>query len=264
MRHCARDGDVRPRVPPGVRPTGRRDGSRMHDHHRRRSGVPRRFQRCDRLLGRARPRRDRVRHGRPGERRRLRARHAILHERGRTTGPPDRRVGAGRRRSCVPREWRQRGQRNGAQVGALLPRRPWRSRPARRAGARGRLPRQQPRRARRIRSVGAASGLRAVAGPNGPCADGEPVPRPADRSRTRRRTRSDDSRHRFRPDRRLDRRADQRSHPRCGGAARRLLAGRRTGVPRSRRAADPRRGDDRVRAYRHVVRRRSLGAFGPT
>ena len=47
-------------------------------------------------------------------------------------------------------------------------------------------------------------------------------------------------------------------------AARRLLARGRRGLPPARRAADRRRGDDRLRPHRHVVRAASTGTCGPT
>ncbi len=62
----------------------------------------------------------------------------------------------------------------------------------------------------------------------------------------------------------LRRRADRRCHAGRRGPTRRLLAGDRGGLPPPRGPADRRRGDDRVRADRALVRARPLGrAAGP-
>ena len=79
------------------------------------------------------------------------------------------------------------------------------------------------------------------------------------RRRPRRRAGRDDPGDRAGPRRGVHRRADRRGHA-CGGrATRRLLAGDRRGLRSARRAAHRRRGHDRVRADRPLVRARPLG-----
>ena len=86
---CARDGHTRGGrsrgcrscVPSRPRPPGGGAGAGQHDHHGRRSRVPRRCRRGDRMLDRTRSGRHRRGDGVTGGGGRLRARHAVHHRR---------------------------------------------------------------------------------------------------------------------------------------------------------------------------------------
>ena len=130
----------------------------------------------------------------------------------------------------------------------------------------GELPRQLARRAGPLRPQAAATPVRGVARPLPPRLRGVPVPRgrarlecPRRRRRARRRARARHRGGRTWHGRRVRRRADRRRDARGRRPAGRVLARDRRGLPAARRPADRRRGHDRLRADRHVVRRRSLG-----
>ena len=122
-------------------------------------------------------------------------------------------------------------------------------------------------------SQAAPPAVRAVAGQVPARLRRVPVPRwrarlpgPGDRRGARRRARGRDRRGRRVQRGRLRGRADRGGHAGRRGAAGGLLAGHRGGLPAARRAADRRRGHDRVRADRGLVRdgplRRPAGHAG--
>ena len=159
-----------------------------------------------------------------------------------------------------------RGHRDGAQARPGLPPRPRRDRALDRHRPVGELPRQHARGARPVGSRAAPPAVRGLARPVPPCQRRLSVPRrragrprPGRRRGARGGARADDRGGRSRDGRRVRRRADRRRDPGGGRAAGRLLAGHRGGLPPSRRAAHRRRGHDRVRPDRPLVRVRPLG-----
>ena len=131
----------------------------------------------------------------------------------------------------------------------------------------GELPRQHPRRPRPVRPQAAAPAVRGLARALPARLGRLPVPgRPARRA-TRWATAEELAAELDRAfeaagpghGRRLRRRADRRGDAGGGRPAGRLLAGHRRGLPAARRAAHRRRGHDRVRADRALVRARPLG-----
>ena len=124
-----------------------------------------------------------------------------------------------------------------------------------------------------VRAQAAPPAVRAVAGPVPARVRRVPVPwrrarlaGPGDRRRARRRAGGRDRRGRAVQRGRVRGRADRGGHAGRRRAAGRLLAGHRGGLPPARRAADRRRGHDRVRADRGLVRdgplRRPAGHAG--
>ena len=118
-----------------ARPAGRGRGPRLDDPRRRRARVPRRGRRRDRGQRRSRTARDRRRHGRPGRSPRLRPRQRLHDRTARGVRPRGRRPPPDRRPGDLSRVGRLRGDRDGAQAGPRLPPR------ARRARALDRLSR---------------------------------------------------------------------------------------------------------------------------
>ena len=165
-----------------------------------------------------------------------------------------------------PVQRRFRGHRDRPQTGPRLSPRPRRAGPMDRLRALGELPRQHARRPGPVRTQAAAPALRGVAGPLPARVRGLSVPggrsrrqRPGHRRRTGRGTGGGDRRGRGRGPS-LRSWPSRSSGPRWGAVtARRLLAEDRRGLPPPRRAAHRRRGHDRVRADRALVRARPLG-----
>ena len=259
----------RPRLPPHERPrpADRGRGTRHDDPRRGRARVPRRRGRCDRGQRRAtagaRSRRrwpsrpaawpsPTAARSRPSRSRRMRARSLA-------TCPST------TRRSTRVR-W-LRGDRDGTQAGPRLSPRPRRDRALDRLRAVGQLPRQHPGRARPVRAQAAAPPVRGLARALPARLGGLPVPRRTCPAPTRSAAADELATE-------LDR-AFEAAGPGnvaafvaepivgrdagCRRATRRLLAGDRGGLPPPRRAAHRRRGDDRVRPDRALVRARSLG-----
>ena len=181
--------------------------------------------------------------------------------------PRGRPAPAARRPGDLPGLGRLGGDRDRPQAGPRLPPRPRRGGPLDRLRAVGELPRQHA--SARSTCPGAsrcAGRTRAGSGGSGTCRRPTRTG-PASRARTPW-ARAEDSPpsstalstaagpgHR----RRLRRRADRRGHARGRRPARRLLAGDRRRLPPPRRAAHRRRGHDRVRADRPLVRAGPLG-----
>ena len=199
-------------------------------------------------------------YGAAGPSHRLRARHAVHHRgvgglRGGARAPA-----AYGRRADLPSFGRQRSRRDSAQACTCVPPGPRRRLAASRHRSEGVLPRQHPRGAGCLRPGAAPSPVRAVAGTGHTCPRRlripVPLPEPPQwvRSVARGAARPSHPRPRTRDRGLLHRRAGRRCHARSGRSLRRLLAGRAGNVPPPRRAPDRRRGDDRVRPNRTLVR----------
>ena len=174
--------------------------------------------------------------------------------------PPARRPGH------LPGVGRLGGDRDRAQAGPRVPPRPGRGRSLDRLRSLGELSRQHPRRPRPVGAQAAPPPVRGLAGPV-PTRLAPPI-RTAPTTRGRRARYGRGARRRARPRvrgrrprhrRGVRRRADRRGDPRRRRPARRLLAGDRRGLPPPWRPAHRRRGHDRVRPDRPLVRARPLG-----
>ena len=160
---------------------------------------------------------------------------------------------------------RKRGGRDRDQDGARVPPGSRRRRPDDDHRPAELVSRQHARRARCEREGTDPQALHPVARTVPPRAGGVRVPmRQPAASRgmwrlARLRARADDLARRRGHGRRVHRRAGRRRDARGRGPHRRLLAGDRRGMPHARRPRDRRRGHDRVRTDRPVVRRGPLG-----
>ena len=162
------------------------------------------------------------------------------------------------------------GHRDGDQARQDLPRRPRRVGSVDRLRAMGQLPRQHARRPGPVRSQAAPPPVRRLAGPVPASLRGLSVPRratlvptPWPRARSSRASSRRPSRPPARDGRGVRGGADRRRHAGGRRPARRLLAEDRRGLPATRRAAHRRRGHDRIRTDRSLVRRRPLGRSEP-
>ena len=265
----------RTRLPPldGRRSAGRGRGAGLDDRGRRRPRIPRRRRRRDRRRRRARPCRDRRGDGRPGRPRRVRARQRLHHRaarglRGRgRAAPPDGRPGDLPGLAAAPR----RSRRPSSSPGRTTSRAASPS-----AGssyrALGELPRQHARRARPVRPHAAPPAVRGLAGPVPARVRGLPVPRRrTGRQRPGRPARSSPAE--------LERAIEAAGPGTVAAFVAEPIVGAtlaaavppdgywprdRRGLPPARRPAHRRRGHDRVRADRALVRVSTTGACGRT
>ncbi len=256
-----------PRVPAGLQPNaadGRLRGGRV-DRRRGRQAVPGRGRWRDRRRGR--PRRSIADRRGDGAARHhaVRPRHDV-HDRGaRALRGRARTAPADGRPADLSGVGRQRGGRDRHQDGARVPPGARRRRPHDDHRPPELVPRQHARRAGREREGAHPQALHRLAR-TVPPRTGRlrvPVRQPAASRRmrrvARRRARTDDLARRRGDRGGVHRRAGGRRHARRRRPHRRLLAGDRRRVPAARHPGDRRRGHDRVRQDRALVRRRSLG-----